>query len=487
MADRISLSNLGGRLEPDWLENAQYQTPGVRLSQLGSPAEIAAYRTAQGQRPLMGRPPGPIGDFAEDFLLPKTPLDYAMYALGGPGSRALKAGALALGGLLSSGDEAEAGPAGKLLKLGKGAPKGGGLYPGIYQRPDVIAAHAESMVAPEHPALKELFGVTRQDLSDIGQQGRRAGNILDPQYGGMRANPKGSYVSEGVMTPGNEQRLIDALGVAQTKAPRLTQGMDAWYVMDPLYQRMVQLVGPEQALKDYKRFNTLGGMASPGSEVMTEINRGTAANMMATRGEFPLFQQYGGMAEAKRGADFPPQLRDVIGHPYHSTAQAGPMGRYLESGAADMTSPKVPLYIQASGVPETGFQTRLPVADAHFTRAIGAADVRAAQGHKHPGVSMKTPEYSQTGPWFRERVAAPLGIEAVPGQARLWGLMAPQTGVDTAIGAPKLELIAQRIYERAQKLGIDPKTLRDQVLRGGAHAGILGGLIGPGLMRPGEE
>jgi hypothetical protein len=250
---------------------------------------------------------------------------------------------------------------------------------------------------------------------------------------------------------------------------------------------MVQLVGPEQAKRDYMRFNTLGSMASPGSEVMTEINRGTAANMMAHQGQFPLFQKYGGMAEAKRGADFPPELRDVIGHPYHSTAQAGPMGRYLESGAVDMTSPKVPLYIQASGVPETGFQTVLPVADAHFTRAIGASDVRAAHGHTKPGVSMKSPEYGQIGPWFRENVAAPLGIQAVPGQARLWGLMAPQTGVDTAIGAPKLELLAQRIYERAKEKGIDSKVMRDYVLRGGAHAGILGGLIGPGLMRPGEE
>jgi hypothetical protein len=377
-------------------------------------------------------------------------------AIGAPGLGPAVRGGTALG-------------AGVVRRVGLRAPSGGAEYPGIYRRPDVIAAEAAGMVAPEHPALKQLFGVTRQDLYDISQQGRRAGNILEPIYGGRAANPKGSYVAEGVMTPSNERRILNAMTEAQ-RYPQLVRGMDAWYVMDPAYQRMVQLVGPEQARRNYIRFNTLGSMASPGSDVLTEINRGTAANMMAARGEFPLFHRYAGLAEAKRGADFPPALRAVQGHPYHSTSQAEPMRQYLESGAVEMTSPKVPLYIQASGVPEVGFQTRLPVPDAHFARALGVSDVRAAHGHLKPGVSMKTPEYAPIGPWFRERIARPLGVEAVPAQARMWGLFSPQTGVDTPIGAPKLELLAQRIWERAHQLGVDPRLLRDQVLQGQQHA-----------------
>ena len=31
-------------------------------------------------------------------------------------------------------------------------------YPGVYKRPDVIAAEAASRVAPEDPMLKRLFG-----------------------------------------------------------------------------------------------------------------------------------------------------------------------------------------------------------------------------------------------------------------------------------------------------------------------------------------
>lgn len=459
-----------GDPEYDPWSMAAARTRARAPTRMPDPASLAASRGAVGFSDLPGfdearRQAGNV--YAGEDYNPSSLVQMAVGAVGAPG---LVGGVPA--GALGSG----VGRVKTALKIGRDAPEGA-LYPGIYQRPDVIAREAEARVAPEHPALKELFGVTRQDLYDISQQGRRAGNVDPMTLIKVPPNARGSYVGEGIATPENAQRLIDALGEARTKAPRLVQGMDPWYVMDPLYQRMVQLVGPEQAQRDYIRFNALGSMASPGSEVMTEINRGTAANMLAHQGQFPLFRQYGGMAEAKRGADFPPQLRNVIGHPYHSTAQAGPMEKYLQGGAVDMTSPKVPLYIGASGVPETGFQTALPVADAHFTRAIGASDVRKSAGHQHPGVSMKTPEYMSVGPWFRGAVARPLGIEAVPGQARLWGLMSQYTGVDTPIGAPKLELLAQRIWERAKERGYDPKVLRDYVLRGGAHAGLAAGVI----------
>ena len=88
--------------------------------------------------------------------------------------------------------------------------------------------------------------------------------------------------------------------------PQLVKGMDAWYVMDPAFQRMVQLVGPKQAIDRLYEIPSMTSMASPASDVMTcEINRGTAAHMMANRGQFPLFREYGGMAEANRGPIFP--------------------------------------------------------------------------------------------------------------------------------------------------------------------------------------
>lgn len=117
-----NVNDIGGAFErggePDWLQGAQYMTPGARLSQLGDPAEIAAYRLARGQRPPW-RGEGAATQFIEDAMIPKTPLDVALLMLGGPGRVPLKVGALALGGLLSSGGEAEAGPGGIIRKGAK--------------------------------------------------------------------------------------------------------------------------------------------------------------------------------------------------------------------------------------------------------------------------------------------------------------------------------------------------------------------------------
>lgn len=340
--------------------------------------------------------------------------------------------------------------------------------PGIYKRPDVIAREAAERVEPEHPALKELFGVTRQDLYDISQQGRRQGNVKPELWQPSKAT-KPNEAALAVMNPANEQRLLDTLAEAR-KHPGLEQGMVPWYVMDPMYQRMVQLVGPERAAKEYRDFNMSVTPFSAGSSVPSEINRGTAANMMRQRGEYDVFKQYGGLkAGARGGEDYPEILRDVSGMMGHLN-QANPVERYMQTGkhGYGKDQVKIDLYSGASGVPQTGFQTSGAVPDAHFTRAIGVPDARS--NPKEFNDYMGGTEYRQIGPWYRDKIAKPLGIEAVPAQALMWGTYGPQTGVKTKIGAGKLELMSKQIWERATKLGIDPKKFRDDVLMGKEHA-----------------
>jgi hypothetical protein len=344
-------------------------------------------------------------------------------------------------------------------------------FPGIYKRPDVIASEAAARVAPESDALKRLFGVSRDDLYEMGKG--RVGNISGV-LPGAAANPKGSKAAIAVMNPRNEQRLLDVLSESE-KHPALVKGMDPWYIMDPAYKRLEELVGPEEAVKKYRQLNTLTGMASPGSDVLTEMNRGTAANYLATQGRFGDFVDYAGLPFGARGAGFPEDLRAVMGHPYHKTAQATPMQKYLESGQVQMSSPKVPMYIDASGVPQTGFQTDMPVGDAHWSRSVGLADTRGAATRKGksvvPGASVSNPEMSQLGPWWKDRIASQVGLESVPAQARTWGAFSPQTGVESPIGAPKLELLAMKIMEAANRLGITPEQARDMILTGKAYAG----------------
>lgn len=339
---------------------------------------------------------------------------------------------------------------------------------GIYKRPDVIAKEADAMVAPEHPALKELFGVTRDDLYQISQQGARQGNVQPNIW--LPKNPKGSYAAENIMNQPNAQRLIDTLTEAR-KYPGLERGMVPWYVMDPAFKRLEQLVGPQQAIVEYNKFNSMMTPFSASSDVMKEINRGTAARMMMERGRLDDFAKYGGMPVETRGKDFPAELKDVIPHLRHGTTHVPPAIKWANTGSHGYGNDtvKIPLYTQASGVPQTGFQTAWAVPDAHFTRAVGMSDVRK---NAMPGDYMGGSEYRTFSPWFRQNVAQPLGIESVPAQALTWGAYAPQTGVRTPIGAGKLELISQRMWERAKELGVDPQMFRDKVLLGQEHSSL---------------
>jgi hypothetical protein len=150
--------------------------------------------------------------------------------------------------------------------------------------------------------------------------------------------------------------------------------------------------------------------------------------------------------------------------------QANPVQRYMETGkhGYGKDQVKINLYSGASGVPETGFQTTGAVPDAHFTRAVGVPDARNVPSGFND--YMGGTEYRQIGPWYKNKIADPLGIEAVPAQALMWGTYGPQTGVKTKIGAGKLELMSKQMWERAKKLGVDPYDFRDQVLRGEQHS-----------------
>lgn len=358
-------------------------------------------------------------------------------------------------------------------------------FPGIYNDPRKVIQDASSKVGPEDPLLQQLFGVSRSDLSDLAlsRQGNELGSLP-----GAKQNPTGAASARDVMTSANAQRLIDVLGDARN-SPELYKGMTGWYTMDPLYQRFQQMYGDDEAPGRFEKFITLMGMASPGSNVHTEIARGTAAHWLDAQGRFQDFLKYGGGKEAATGTQklgTPEDMLNVPGHAYHRTAQGGPMDDYLRTGSVQMQSPKVPPYIRSSGVPQTGFQTDLPVGDAHFARATGLADTRGTRtsGGQEivPGSSVSTPEMQTLHPWWRDKVAAQAGLESVPAQALAWGAFSPYTGVESAIGAPKLEILSTQIGKLAQRLGVSPETARDMVISGKAGAFAEGGSVAGPVM-----
>ena len=431
-----------------------------------------------GQPPQGGAPGAPAGPTGPTppmgNMLSMTPQGQAMQAMGGapsgpPGAPTQPAPTgMAMGGEVQN--YADGSRVTKRNQTVKNAQRM--AYPGVYGRPDEIAALAASRVAPEDPILKQLFGVSRAEMYE--QAGGRQGMEHLGMLPGGSANPRGAESAENIMNKRNEQRLIDVMAEAK-KHQGLVHGMEPWYYMDPLFKHMVRLLGIEKATEEYKKMNALMGMSSSASEVNTEIPRGSLAYYLQNQGRFGEFVEHGGKRDPNRPADF----GETPGHLAHKTAHAVPMQKFLERGEVDMSSPKVPLYIEASGVPETGFQTRTPVGDAHWSRAVGLADTRNPKTVKGqemvPGQSVTNPEMSVLGPWWRKKVAAKLGLESVPAQALAWGAFSPQTGVTTPIGAPKLELIAKQIRHTANRLGVSPETARDMVLTGKERMGKKSG------------
>lgn len=368
------------------------------------------------------------------------------------------------------------GKAGSAVKAGRSTIKGAlrKAFPGIYDDPRLVAERAEGMVMPESSNLGKLFNVTRADLSRAAQTPGTAPGVIP----GAPKNPRGSPKTEQIMSPANTRRLVEGLQATEEFAPRLREGMTGWYMMDPAYQRLVELVGPEEAEKRYRRFNALTSMASPSSDVITELRRGTAANKLAQEGRFDEFMQYGGLPiEERMRLGLPTDLLDFPSHAYHSTAQAPAMEAFLREGMPQLKSPKVPLYLQASQASALGRQSDIPVGDAHWSRAVGLADVRPmrmVKGEpKIPGQSVSTGELAVLAPWWREQVAKEAGMEAVPGQATAWGLYSPATGVDTPVGQPKLEILSDLIERTSNRLNVPIERARDMVLLGEAQAGRI--------------
>ena len=296
---------------------------------------------------------------------------------------------------------------------------------------------------------------------------------VNPSIVRLPSNPRGSQAAENIMTDRNRQRITDVLGEAMD-VPELARGMVAWYNMDPAYQRLKQ-ISNDPALA-FTRMNTFSGMASPGSDVMTELRRGSAARYLDEQGRFGDFERFGTNPNAP-GA--PEDMRGLPGHPYSKTAHAIPMREFSDTGEIGIKAPKVPPYIQSSVPAELGGTWTVPVGDAHWSRGVGLADTRRGQDY---AASVSTPELTTLMPWW-SGISRDVGVQEVPAQALAWGAFSRATGVETPVGAPKLELLARAIVNRARELTLDPAFVRDEVLAGRMRLAVpAAGVAGAGLL-----
>lgn len=336
-------------------------------------------------------------------------------------------------------------------------------FPGIYKDPDVLVREAKEHLVPDpgkEGPMYRLFGHTRDSLDELSQGERRLDGI-NPLLGiehPVRLSGTAD-ISPNVLTRRNANRISNIIGEA-LEDPQL-RTTRSWYEMLPLWGRMSQIGTGDAAMK--KLNNTMAVM-SAGSDPRTEINRGFHANWLANEGRLDDFIRHGGTPDHERGPDFPDDLRSLMGHAYHGSAQVPGL---LESQFAGRPWPgqgrhKVPTYAAATD-PVHPYSAR-PVADSHFNRIVGYPDVATATTRAgREGVPTGT-QYADIVPWFN-KIAEGVDTRPRDAQALLWNVGGPQTGV-RYIGPPKLEMIADYMDEVARLRRIAPEDARDQLLSG---------------------
>jgi hypothetical protein len=339
-------------------------------------------------------------------------------------------------------------------------------YPGIYDDPKDVMSRLDTV--PESPHLKEIFGTTRKEMHDaVVERGDVAPKSPMP---GMAPKGKGSEHAQQVTTPENAERIRNAITALKEHDPSAYHGMVAWYHSDPMYHSIKKILGgdAERASDVYHKLNTYTALASPMSSVGPEIVRGTAAATTAAEGNFDQFSRYGGLPAEKLSSKNAPALKNLElgfeGHAFHGTAQAPAMQRFNQTGE-EARAVKTGAYRRASDAPSrpgSEYQNTVLVGDSHFSRGAGLADVRGAAAYDG---SIEGPELKVVHPWYHENVAKPLGIPATSAQAAQWAAFSHETGVETPIGAPKLEIWADQIADAAKRAGVKPREMWERIVK----------------------
>ena len=345
----------------------------------------------------------------------------------------------------------ESPPAYSVLRPRKTVP-GEATLPGLWDNPKRIVNDSAKMVAPEDPLLRELFGVDRADLDALAYQNQDF-RIANPLVYEPTRVPE--HVGK-VTTPSNARRLQDVIGEAADDQ-RFT-GMPGWYVTNPLLDRAKRLLGPEEGERWFLAHHKFASPMSAMNDVQSEIAKGTFTHLLAGQNNLDEFFDVG-------------RLPAGLNHPAHTTAHAAGVRNMMESGgerfwSAANPSPKTPNYYMS----KTGQNWYWPTGDAHFVRATGLPDVRPRVIERETGTripdasSIGKTEAFPVGKWFTNDVAAPLGLTGNVGHPVLWGAMASRTGVESAIGAPYLEILASNTRRSATRQGISPQDALDNYI-----------------------
>ncbi len=321
-------------------------------------------------------------------------------------------------------------------------------FPGIYQGEEQIMEQAARQWQPESPYLRDVFDLTRADI-DLGYRAMedRLGRSRGQPFAGVTATAA-DYPRQ-VMGGANTRRVRNILGMAASDPQFM--GAYGWYWNEPLLQRYIEQLGPEEGVRQFRRFHQQGAALSPGSAVPKEIERASIYNFLARQGRPEEFLS-GRATPAGSGA----------GHIYHSSAHRKALERALRTGTPFETNPLQAAKTKAYFGARTGENIWSPVMDAHFVRGIGLPDVRPTADIGSIGER----EAGRIADWYSRQVAQPLGMGGVGAQALQWNILGPQTGVESPLGAGLMEIMADLAARKGAATGQSPREALDAFIRG---------------------
>jgi hypothetical protein len=301
----------------------------------------------------------------------------------------------------------------------------------------------------------------------------RSGQV--PRYDPPRGVPP--RMAEALADPAARQTLEDVVRKGQEVMPQ------SWYRTGPLYERFVSEYGPEEAAKQYERLMQTTAATSTKNPVPSNIKAASYYNWLANQG-MPIPDKpaagYGSLAQGQHVV----AVRELM-----ERGGLDPLKNPKRfSFAENLLGNETPVTIDTHNMRMLGLAREdprflalsVPVGEgktkSYFKprEAFNRGDLTMEEALKRPVYWSSAPEKNEYAAYEKaqQEMARQMGITPAEFQEKMWVGAAAKTGLESP-PEPFLQTFANRINYTASRMGVDPKIVLDQFVKG--KIPLLGG------------
>jgi len=296
-----------------------------------------------------------------------------------------------------------------------------------------------------------------------------------PRYDPARGVPP--RMAEALADPNVRAKLRNVVRAGQEVMP------NSWYRTSPLYERFVAEYGPEEAARQYERLMQITASTSTKNPVPSNIKAASYYNYLANQG-LPIPDKpapgYGSLAQGQHVAAVREFLDRGALDPLKNPK------RY--SFAENLLGNETPVTIDTHNMRMLGIASKdprflalsVPVGEGtnktYFKprQAFEQGDLSLKEALDRPVYWSSAPEKNEYAAYEKaqQAMARRMGITPAELQEKMWVGAATKTGLGSP-PEPFLQTFANRINYTAMRMGVDPKIVLDQFVKG--KIPLLGG------------